>query len=416
MISLNGILIILAVVLALWLIDVYVASGLRVLVNDWKAARYIRRGFWIANILMYVLVTIGILSFMLRIGPMPMRATIMGLFVALLVPKLVLIVLLLAEDVTRWTRKGWSFLRRTKKFEDNFLPSRRKFISQISFGIAAIPFGSILYGITKGKYDFTVHRVDVAIKNLPSAFDGFTITQLSDIHAGSFDDQDAVKRGIDLANDQHSDLLVFTGDMVNNRAEELTPWLNTIKVLEAPYGKFSTLGNHDYGDYVYWSSPEAKSENLGWLKTMHSEIGFTMLNNANAQITKSDAQIALIGVENWGLPPWPQKGNLKKALEGIEPNTPKILLSHDPTHFDGEILSYSERIDLTLSGHTHGMQFGVEIPGFRWSPVQYRYPRWAGLYQENDRALYVNRGFGFIGLPGRVGIWPEITVITLRSA
>ncbi|HMV25281.1 MAG TPA: metallophosphoesterase [bacterium] len=414
MISFNGILIILAVILVLWLIDKYVASGLRTLVRDWKKSHIIIRSFWVANVLMYVLVTTGMLFFMLRLGPMPLRATIMGLFVALLVPKLVLVALLLAEDATRWLRKAWSVVRRTKTKEETFLPSRRKFIAQIGFGLAAIPFGSILYGITRGKYDFTVHRTDVFIKDLPSVFDGFTITQLSDIHAGSFDDADAVKRGVDLANAQRSDLLVFTGDMVNNRAEELTPWLNIFKTLNADYGKYATLGNHDYGDYVSWPSPEAKAENLAWLQSMHAEMGFTMLNNAHTVISKNDAHLALVGVENWGLPPWPQKGDLKKALEGIEPAAPKILLSHDPTHFEGEVLQHASRIDLTLSGHTHGMQFGVEIPGFRWSPVQYRYPRWAGLYTENGRALYVNRGFGFIGLPGRVGIWPEITVITLR--
>jgi hypothetical protein len=209
--------------------------------------------------------------------------------------------------------------------------------------------------------------------------------------------------------------MVFTGDLVNNEATEMEGWMKIFGGLEAPFGKFSILGNHDYGDYFGWGSPEAKQKNFEDLKAAQKELGFRLLMNENAEIVKKGGRIALLGSENWGRPPFRQYGDLKKAAAGVEPSTFKILLTHDPSHWDGEALGFPERISLTLSGHTHGMQFGIEIPGWKWSPVKYRYPRWAGLYQEQDKFLYVNRGFGYLGFPGRVGIWPEVTVITLKK-
>ncbi|MDO6802818.1 metallophosphoesterase [Wenyingzhuangia sp. 1_MG-2023] len=292
---------------------------------------------------------------------------------------------------------------------------RRKFIGQVGLGLASIPFLGMLYGITKGKYNYKVKNVSLAFKNLPKAFHGLKIVHISDIHSGSFDDFDEVKHGVDLIKQQQADLILFTGDLVNNEAKEIVPYKELFGSLEAPFGKFSTLGNHDYGTHKRWSSKEEKRENLLELFVHQKEMGFELLNNQTFTLRKDNQEIDIVGVENWGKPPFPQKGDLDKALEGTLSENFKILLSHDPTHWDEKVVPHSQSIDLTLSGHTHGMQFGVEIPGFKWSPSKYIYKRWAGLYQNKEQYLYVNRGFGFLGFPGRVGIWPEITVITLEQ-
>jgi predicted MPP superfamily phosphohydrolase len=265
----------------------------------------------------------------------------------------------------------------------------------------------------KGKYDYKVHRTTLYFNDLPEAFDGFTITQLSDIHSGSFDNTEAMQRGIDLANAQKSDLFVFTGDLVNNAAWEIEPYIKNFGQLKAPYGQFSILGNHDYGDYIEWASEAEKAANLDKLKQHHKELGYRLLLDENVEIEKNGQKISLIGVQNWGKG-FIQIGDLDKALRGVDKEAFKILLSHDPTHWEEKVRYNPTTIHLTLAGHTHGAQFGVEVAGFRWSPVQYRYLDWAGLVNEKNRYLYVNRGFGFLAFSGRLGIWPEITVITLK--
>jgi predicted MPP superfamily phosphohydrolase len=324
------------------------------------------------------------------------------------------------EDLYRIVRSVFVFV--SHRFKDlrqgarpELFESRRKFISQVGLLAASIPFASVLYGVTEGKYDFRVRRQTLYFPDLPEAFDGFTITQVSDYHVGSFDNPKAVQKGVDLIRAQEPDLLVFTGDMVNNQAAEMEGWMKIFGGLEAPYGQFSILGNHDYGDYLDWPSPEAKEKNFADLKEVQKELGLRLLLNEKVEIVKNGGRIVLLGVENWGRPPFRQRGDLNKALEGTAPADFKILLSHDPSHWDAVVQNFPERIPLTLSGHTHGMQFGIEIPGWQWSPVKYRYPHWAGLYQEQDKFLYVNRGFGYLGFPGRVGIWPEVTVITLKK-
>jgi len=274
---------------------------------------------------------------------------------------------------------------------------------------------NVLYGIIKGKYDFTIHRITLPFKDLPEAFDGFTITQVSDIHVGSFTNHHAVLKGVEMANLQKSDILFFTGDLVNNRADEMEGWMDTFSRLQAPMGKYSILGNHDYGDYSEWPSPEAKAANMERLKQTHADLGFRLLLNENLVLKKGEQFISLVGVENWGKR-FSQYGDLHKAMENVPAENFKILLSHDPTHWEAQVLEHPSHIHLTLSGHTHGTQFGIEIPGFRWAPAQYVYHQWAGAYHQQDKWIYVNRGFGFIGFPGRVGIFPEITVITLKKA
>ncbi|RZK82369.1 MAG: metallophosphoesterase [Pedobacter sp.] len=269
------------------------------------------------------------------------------------------------------------------------------------------------YGIVRGKYAYRVVKHTLHFKDLPAAFDGFTITQISDVHAGSFTNPAAVQRGIDLIKAQKSDLFVFTGDMVNNKAEEIQPWLDHFSQIKAPYGQFSVLGNHDYGDYVKWENELIKQGNLQQLKKYHAELGYRLLLDEHVELQKDGQKIILAGVENWGLG-FGERGDLQKALNGTQGSDFKVLLSHDPSHWEAQVKTNPSKVHLTLAGHTHGMQFGIEAFGIKWSPVKYRYAHWAGVKEDNGRYLNVNRGFGFIGFSGRVGIWPEITVIELK--
>jgi len=339
-----------------------------------------------------------------------------GFTFALLVSKLILASIFLLIDVSRLL--FWIVDKVVKMASDDAgeisLEGRRGFLVKIGLGIAAIPFASFLYGITKGKYNYKVRKISLSFDNLDPAFDGYKIVQISDIHAGSFDSPEQVQKGIDMLNEQNPDLVLFTGDLVNDRAEEVDAYVDVFKSIKSKDGIYSITGNHDYGDYHAWESEEAKAENFQNFLKRHDTLGFNILMNENVKIKKGDAYFNLLGIENWGLPPFPQHGDLNKALEGVDDQF-TLLMSHDPSHWDSETIHHFNRVDLTLSGHTHGMQFGIEIPGIKWSPVKYRYPRWAGLYEKGEHKLYVNRGFGFLGLPGRVGIWPEITVIELHS-
>lgn len=344
---------------------------------------------------------------------------LMGAFVFLYIPKLFVIFFLGTEDLYRLLRAGVVGISNITGADiasgAPYFESRRKFISQIAMLAASIPAAGILYGIVKGRYNYKVHNLSLSFKDLPEAFHGMTITQISDLHIGSFNDTEEVARAVELINEQRSDVVFFTGDLVNNRAEEMEPWVDIIGKIDAPLGKYSILGNHDYGDYVQWPSRQAKQDNMQQLYGLHERIGFKLLRNESHTMEKDGHHLELLGMENWGHG-FAQYGDLNKTLQGTREGSFKILLSHDPSHWENEVMSHENHIHLTLSGHTHGMQFGLEIPGIKISPVQLKYRRWAGLYTENDRHLYVNRGLGFIGFPGRVGIWPEITVITLQKA
>ncbi|WP_299364945.1 metallophosphoesterase [Winogradskyella sp.] len=342
-----------------------------------------------------------------------------GFLIALVVPKLVLIAVMFTEDVFRIPQGIYSYFMQDDSASGSqikHLPSRRKFISQIGLGLAAVPFASILYGMYKGKYNFKVLKYTLNFEDLPQAFDGFKLTQISDIHSGSFDNLDKVAYAIDLINQQKSDVILFTGDMVNNKAKEMLPYVDIFKKLEAKDGLYSVLGNHDYGDYVSWNSEADKKQNLEDLKALQKDIGFDLLLNENRFIEKEGQRIAIIGVENWGKGGFKKAGDLKKASSLVDKDDFKILLSHDPSHWDAEVVNDQYHYHLTLSGHTHGMQFGIEIPGwFKWSPVKWRYKQWAGIYEALGQYINVNRGFGYLAFPGRVGIWPEITVIELKK-
>ena len=292
---------------------------------------------------------------------------------------------------------------------------RREFVAKMALGLASIPFASFLYGIWQGRYNYKVLKYQLTFEDLPDAFDGFKITQISDIHSGSFTNREKIEYGVNLINEQKSDVMLFTGDIVNNMATEMDSWIDVFKQLKAPFGKYSILGNHDYGDYVQWEKPEDKVSNFQAVRDIHPKIGFDLLLDEHRYIEKDGQKIALIGVENWGKG-FNQAGDLKKASAAVSKEDFKILMTHDPSHWEYKVKQDDFNYHLTLSGHTHGLQMGIEIPGvFRWSPSQYIYKQWAGLYSEFGRFINVNRGFGYHAFPGRVGIWPEITVIELKK-
>ena len=401
-------------ILIIWLLaDIYLFQAVKTI----TANRYIWWAFWlydglVASMFLYYAVT----GKLIVSSP---KGIYWGFILLSLLPKLIVIPFLFLEDIGRTVHLVFSWV--AEKFQSStgqeqvHLAGRKKFISQIAIGIAAVPLIGLLYGMVRGKYDYRVHRIKLKFADLPDAFNGFTITQLSDIHCGSFDSKSDVERGVSLANQQNSDLLLFTGDLVNSDASEMDEWMATFSKLTAPFGKFSILGNHDYGDYKYWETGKAKADNLQRLKEIHKEIGFRLMLNENLKIEKSGEYITLIGVENWGKGRFQKYGDLDKAIAGVDDQDFKILMSHDPSHWEEKTVQHAKHVHLTLAGHTHGMQFGVEIPGFKWSPIKYIYPQWAGIYNEKNKYLYVNRGFGFVAYPGRFGILPEITVITLEK-
>lgn len=293
--------------------------------------------------------------------------------------------------------------------------TRSVFLSRLALILGGTVLGGFIYGITN-RYNYQIKRIKLAFDDLPGAFRGLKIVQISDIHSGSFDSHHAVQRGVEKVMQEKPDIIFFTGDLVNNHAFEIKPYMDIFSRLQAPMGLYSTLGNHDYGDYVSWPSKEAKIKNLETLKQHHAAMGWKLMMNEHIVFQRGEDKIAVIGIENWGAKAgFPKYGDMKKACDGLpEKNVPfKILLSHDPSHWDAQVRPEYPDIQLTLSGHTHGMQFGVEIPGFKWSPIQYIYKEWAGLYQQGKQRIYVNRGFGFLGYPGRLGVLPEITVIEL---
>ena len=341
----------------------------------------------------------------------------------LLFSKIIGVLFLLIDDIIRFFRWIGSYLVKTEATdvvagsENDHRISRLKFLSYVALGMTAIPFAGFIYGMVKGAFNYTIHRTRVVLPNLPPEFNGFKIVQLSDIHSGSFTSTKHLEDAVKIVLEQNADVIFFTGDLVNNEATEMQPFMNVLNKLNAPHGVFSTLGNHDYGDYVQWDTPQAKRQNLEDLKDIHKQLGWRLLMNEQVPLTKGDASIALIGVENWGGNlNFPRYGDLKKAHTGTENYPVKLLLSHDPSHWDKQVKPEYSDIDITFSGHTHGFQMGIEVPGLKWSPSKYFYKEWAGLYTDGNQHIYVNRGLGFLGYPGRVGISPEITVMELYNA
>jgi predicted MPP superfamily phosphohydrolase len=397
------------VIFLIILLDFYAFQAFKTAFKS-KSARFISM---FVNIAVYVYFLFTILTYSRSDGQTPQFQLAAGLLLTFLIPKLVIVIMLFGEDIFRGIVKVISMISPS---ETQPLAGRRKFISQLALGIAAIPFASFIYGIIQGKYNYKVLKYQLSFKDLPDAFDGFTITQISDIHSGSFTNAAKIQYGVDLINEQKSDVILFTGDIVNNKADEMDNWMDMFAKLEAKEGKYSILGNHDYGDYMDWKTPQEKIDNFQAVKEIHKKIGFDLLLDEHRFLEKNGQKIALLGVENWGKG-FNQKGDLEKASSGISKEDFKILMSHDPSHWEYKVKNDDFHYHLTLSGHTHGLQMGIEIPGwFKWSPSQYVYKQWAGLYEEFGRYINVNRGFGYHAFPGRVGIWPEITTIELKKA
>jgi predicted MPP superfamily phosphohydrolase len=395
--------------IVLFVIELYAYQAFRTLIK----LKWVLVSYQIISLVVFVFIIYSFTLFDRSIGQTKQTMFTMALLLLVYVPKIVMSIILLGEDVFRLAAGSINYFIDNSANAD-FLPSRRKFVSQVGLGLAAIPFLSLIYGIFEGRYNYKVIKQAIHFPDLPDAFDGFTITQISDVHSGSFDDPEKINYAIDLVNEQNSDLILFTGDIVNTHAKEMHPWIDTFNRIEKPkYGKYSVLGNHDYGEYVTWPTQVAKDGNFEAIKNLYNQIGFTLLLNEHIFIEKDGDKIALVGVENWGHN-FKQAGDLTKASQHLTKEDFKILMSHDPSHWDHVVQHDEKHFHLTLSGHTHGMQFGIEIPGyFKWSLAQYVYKQWAGLYENLGRYVYVNRGFGFHAYPGRVGIMPEITVIQL---
>jgi len=378
-------------------------------------------GYWLISIA--CLATIILLPYLNWHDWKPIvRSYVLAILIGLVMAKLLTVIFLLVDDVRRgvmWIIQQFGSSKAPQPAEVPSGITRSQFLTKMGLLMGGSLFATLTYGFSN-KYNYRVHKIKMAFKNLPPAFKGLRIVQLSDIHSGSFNNKAAVQKGIELVNAQQADIVLFTGDLVNDRATEMDHYKDLFSQVKAPMGVYSTLGNHDYGDYYPWPDRDAsgfskqRAENLERLKQVHGELGWRLLMNEHVLLEREGQQIALLGIENWSaMSRFPKYGDLKKAYEGAAHAPFKILLSHDPTHWNAQVRPEYPDIDLMLAGHTHGMQFGVEIPGVKWSPAQYFYKEWAGLYKQGAQRLYVNRGFGFLGYPGRVGILPEITLIEL---
>lgn len=405
------------VVIILFLLDLYVFQAVKTAVSHFhpRLRLAVLIVYWIIALACWILV-LTIPNWHVTDSRGNFKYILITIIFGIYIGKLVASVFFLVDDL----RRGGIWIFSLFQHKQVISPpdiihgiSRSQFLSRVGLLAGGGLFATLLYGFSN-KYNYKIKRIKLSFSNLPPAFKGLKIVQISDIHSGSFDNYEKVRRGVDMINNEKPDIIFFTGDLVNNRSEEMRDYQKLFSSFQAPMGVFAILGNHDYGDYVHWESKEAKAANLEQLKKIEAEMGWKMLNNTHAVIEKDNQKMAVIGVENWSAKArFPKYGDLQKAYAGTENISFKILLSHDPSHWDAQVRPDYPDIDLMLAGHTHGMQFGIEIPGIKWSPIQYAYKEWAGLYKENEQYLYVNRGYGFLGYPGRVGILPEITVITL---
>jgi len=399
------------------LVDLYVFQAVKSSISNFSPAwkKSLSMAFWTITGLSVV----GILyANLMQNPPESLRRFIVVSISIIYFSKIFGVLTLLIDDVVRAGQWVFYKLFPTMKPEPSSSEgiSRSEFMAKASLLAVAVPMAAFSFGIASGAHNYRLRRRVIKLANLPKQFDGITIGQLSDIHSGSFFSRKGVKKGIDLLLGEKPDMVFFTGDLVNDVASEVKDYKDLFAKVKAPLGVYSTLGNHDYGDYRSWSSVEQKKQNLADLIQSHKEMGWDILLNENRSIKVDGQEIAIIGVENWGAGRFSKYGDLEKAYEGIQNKPVKLLLSHDPSHWDAQIRPDFQDIDVTFAGHTHGFQFGVEIGDFRWSPSKYIYKQWADLHQEGNQYLYVNRGFGFIGYPGRIGILPEVTIVELQSA
>lgn len=404
-------LILLAILLAL---DVYAFQAIRSWLSPYKPARR-KLGYaiyWGISILAFAFLLLNVFEVTEDWSKAAKMAVRVSLFL-FWICKLPIVILLGIDDLRRGVTWGLNKVSPVTERDT----SRSRFMSKLALIAGGVPLATLTYGVVRNAYRYRRFAVDVPVKNLPAGLEGLKIVQISDMHSGSWTQTEPLKKAVEMINAENPDVVCFTGDLVNDQAVEILPYIDIFKQVKGKYGVFSILGNHDYGDYHQWPSPAEKEANMERLYQMHADLGWDLLRDENRILEINGHKLGILGVENWGAAfRFPRKANLPKATAGTEDCDCKVLLSHDPTHWDAKIRPGYPDIDLTLSGHTHGFQFGVEIPGFRWSPAQYIYKHWAGLYREGDQSLYVNRGLGFLGYPGRVGILPEVTVLTLTSS
>ncbi len=398
------------------LLDFYFFQGILAASKNWSPfwRNIIRYGFWVPTALSFMALLWWAFDDPYKYSANFRNWVITGL-VATYFSKFIGLLFLFVDDLQRGVRWVVQLFQKSSDVKLNGeVISRSEFLSQAALVATAIPFGAMAFGVISGAHDYRVKRITVKLPNLPKSFDGLRIGQVSDIHSGSFFNKTAVKGGVEMMMREKPDVLFFTGDLVNNETTEVRDYTEIFNKLKAPLGVFSVTGNHDYGNYKAWSSQEVKQKNFQDLLAAHKHMGYDILMNEHRIVEQSGDKIAIVGIENWGTGRFPKYGKMKEACTGTEEAPVKLLLSHDPSHWDEEVRKLYPEIDMMFAGHTHGFQFGVEIGGFKWSPSQYAYKQWAGLYQEGKQFLYVNRGFGFLGYPGRIGMPPELTIIELK--
>jgi len=421
--QMNRFSIVLVIIGIFLLLDFYVFQSIKLLAptQNLTARKFIFGLYWF-----YTFFSVGVLllfaSGLLEKTSSFLRNFLLFTVFANLIFKLLMTIFLLLEDIARVLKLAYDSTIPEKKYinapkQGLELINRNEFLSKTALAVATTPVVALTYGIISGAYDYRVRHIKLSLPNLPKKFNGIKIGQLSDIHSGSFYNSKAVKGGVEMLLNEKPDLIFFTGDLVNNTADETTDYIPIFRHLKAPLGVYSILGNHDYGDYMNWPSLKAKQKNFENIIQVHNQLGWRLLMNEHAFIENGGEKLAIIGIENFGAKGrFPKYGKLDLAYSGTEEAAVKLLLSHDPSHWDYQVRPQFPDIDLMFAGHTHGMQFGVDNKYMKWSPVQYMYKQWAGLYTEGKQHLYVNRGFGFIGYPGRLGILPEITIMELISA
>jgi predicted MPP superfamily phosphohydrolase len=403
--------------LGLLLADFYLIKGVRFALKKWKFSqtRFFTNLYWSVSIILVLGIFMGIL---MRMG-LGVRATFMLLFFLLLFAKLLFLVLMLIDD----SRRLIICLKQKKKKANqpikqpglNAIP-RSEFLLKAGLLAGSVPLAALTYGTIRGVYDYQVKHRTLYLPNLPKAFNGIKLGQISDIHSGSFYDKRAVAGGVELLMKEKPDFIFFTGDLVNTKTDEMYGYQDIFSKVKAPLGVYSSLGNHDYGDYSYWPTDEARAKNFQDIVDTHKNMGWDLLRNENRRLKVNGEEIGILGVENWGsLSRFPKRGRLDLAVKNTDDLPVKLLLSHDPSHWRAQVLQYPQ-IDAMFAGHTHGMQFGIQTKHFQWSPIQYIYREWAGFYREGAQQLYVNVGYGFLGYPGRVGILPEITIFELKAS
>ncbi len=397
----------------LLLLNLYVFQGYKIIIQNFegKSSTIFKILYWVVVALAYGCLIYTTLH--MRTTPIGFWTKVaLSYFFIFLMVQLIWGLFMAIDDIIRLVQWIGTLFQSSVKPEEGI--TRKSFLMK-SGALLATGFGAALsYGVIRGSHQYQVVNQKLKIDNLPEAFKGLKLVQISDIHSGSFWSKDAVQKGVDMINDQKADMVFFTGDIVNNDASEMDDYIDVFSQISAPLGVFATMGNHDYGEYVPNFTPKDLPINKAKIQKVHDNLGWRLLMNEHEIIEKEGAQLAVVGIENWGAKMHFKKyGDMSKAISGVDANIPTLLLSHDPSHWRGEILQDYPQVDAMFSGHTHGMQFGIETGGFKWSPIKYVYPEWAGLYKEGGQQLYVNRGFGYLGFPGRFGIWPEITVFEL---